>query len=60
MPGAASGTLVAGPCKVTRGMVGGPAVDVALPTMFDDGRDGGAYLEFSGTQGCGSRIHSRM
>eukprot|EP00966_Prymnesium_polylepis_P113630 2627228-Prymnesium_polylepis.1 len=26
--------------------------------MFDDGRDGGAYLEFSGTHtgGCGSRI----
>eukprot|EP00966_Prymnesium_polylepis_P224805 5199456-Prymnesium_polylepis.1 len=50
VPGAASGTLVAGPCIVTRGMVGRPSMLRCLPCVCDDGRDGGACLEFSGTQ----------
>ena len=35
---------------------GKPSLSWSLLTMCDDGRDGGACLELSGTQGCGSRI----
>ena len=54
MPGAASGTLVAGPCIVTRGMVGRPSMLRCLPCLTTVGWWGN--LEFSGTQGCGGRI----